>query len=112
MRGSYRQGDTIVWIARPSALEAGESIGANWNCRAGLFDEAGAEAVEPFTVTEKQVHAGEEHFVISIDRDQSTDLAVGKYRLAIDIWNSTVSPPYSRETIIEVQVQQQLVQNT
>ena len=103
-RALIRQGESLVWLARPNTLATAEAIDGNWTCHAGLYDSAGAEAVAAFQVSDKHTLSGDEYFLVALTPAQTAPLAVGDYVLAIDVRNSTVTPQYAQETPVEVQI--------
>lgn len=108
-RSDIRQGDSLVWLARPNTLAAGASIDGNWVCRIGVYTAAGVEAVAPFDVTDKYTFDGDEHFVAALTRQHTAALDPGKYLLAIDVRNDSVSPSYSDESLVEIWILDQLI---
>lgn len=108
-RSAIRQGDALIWAARPNTLAAGESIPSSYVCRAGVFELDGTVRVEPFSVTDKGQVDGEEHFIVVVGRADTAALPPADYELAVQIHNDAVSPPYSDEEPVLVRVAQQRI---
>lgn len=106
---TIKQGDSLPWLARPNTLASGETMDANWICRAGVYTKAGVEMVAPFTVTDKYTFDSEEYFVVALTRQQTSGLAAGEYVLVIDVRNDTLSPAYSDESCVALIVEAQYI---
>ena len=103
---TIRQGDSLVWLARPNALEANE-IPASWSCMAGLYTQYGQEQIASFAVADKHTLDGVEYFLVALTRLQTKTVPPGAYIESIDILNETLTPMYSQESSINVLVEAQ-----
>lgn len=106
---TIKQGDTLTWLARPNALDAGDPIDGDWTCKAGLFATAGAAIIPAYTVTDKHDIDGSEYYLVALTRAQTAALAPGVFLLVVDIRNDTTTPPYSQESVINVLVESQYI---
>jgi hypothetical protein len=114
MTGYYgsliRQGDSLVWLVRPNTLAEGDPISSSWKCYAGVYRESdGAEVVAPWEVTDKTTHEGKEYFVLVLSPAVTAGLEPDTYSAVVDVSNLSVSPPYTKETPIKVQVTRQQI---
>jgi len=103
-RALIRQGDSLVWLARPGTLASGDALSGGWVCLAGVYDAAGAETIAPWTVGDVQTVDGEQHYVVALTSAQTGALDPGRYELVIEIRNDTVTPAYTHESSVVVQV--------
>ena len=106
---TIKQGDSLPWLARPNTLASGDTIDANWVCRAGVYTKAKVEVIAPFTVTDKYTLNGDEYFVVALTRQQTVALTPGDYYLVIDVRNDTLSPTYSDESEVELTITRQFL---
>lgn len=84
------------------------TLDGNWTCALTVPDPAGgAHLVDNQSITLK--NADDSAFVAYLTPTQTAALAAGDYVLAVQLSNSTTSPPYSDEELIYFRVSDQLV---
>ena len=108
-RALIQQGDTLTWLVRPNTLADGAAIASSWVVRGGVFKEDGTAAIAATVFEDTRTYQSNEHIVVSFTRAQTAALDEGSYRVAIDVYNASVSPTYSDESIIFLQVGAQLI---
>lgn len=105
-----RQGDSLIYLARPNTLADSVGIDSNWTCQVGIYTMQGVEVLASAPVTEKYTHTdGNEYFLVVITPTQTAAISRGTYYLAVEIDNSTISPIYSQESHLLFQILPQFI---
>lgn len=108
-QATIRQGDTLVYAARPGYLDASESIPATCICMAGLYTSSGSEVVAAKQYATKQTIGTDEYFVVYLTRQETAGLSEEVYEFAVDMRDDTTTPPYSDESPVAVVVEGQRI---
>lgn len=109
-RARIRQGDTLVWLARPGTLNEGDPIDANWDCKAGVFTRDGVPLIPAAVFTDKYTDAdGNEHFIVAFASSDTTPLPLGESVLVIELANENSVPSYEQETHVQLTVDAQFI---
>ena len=108
-KATIKRGESFYRGARPNTLTSGDPIGAGWECKAGLYNADFTEVIASFDVSDKATVSGEEYFIPGLTRSQTKDVAPGLYIFAIDIFNESVSPEFSQESHIQLEITGQAI---
>ena len=103
-----KQGDSLIWLVRAGSLNAGDTM-TGYEVRAGIYALDGTEIIAPTLFPTTYTYQSEEYILVEFPRSQTAALGEGTYRLVVDCRNDAVTPGYSDESEIVLQVDGQLV---